>query len=191
MTVLDDVPYSSDDWSQRASTAETSYEAAGWTREGQLERFAAVLAALNPQPSELLVDYGCGTGALTEHLPADIDYLGYDSAAGMITRARADHPGRAFTIAEPSRADLIACIGTFNLPGGWSKERTWHTIRHLFDTTGCRAIAVSLYAGPDPRCLTYTESEIEQHGLIDFCSRYRRWRHNDILITHSRGSHAW
>ena len=64
----------------------------------------------------------------------------------------------------PHRFDLIACIGPFNLADHWSKQKTWHIIRWLWDNTGCRSIAVCLYSGDDKSCLRYDEEEIARCG---------------------------
>lgn len=180
LAVIENTPAA---WSERAAHAPTSLEAVGWTAAGQAERFAAVLDALQPQPGELLLDYGCGTGALSEFIYDGIDYVGVDWADGMIARAAAEHPGRRFTTAFPGHADLVACVGTFNLPGHWSKEHTWHAIRWLWDMTGCRSLAVSLYAGEDERCLIYTPREARRCARnLGYHAYVRHSRHNDLLL---------
>lgn len=148
------------------------------------------MSALNPKPGERLLDWGCGTGSLSELVPDGVMYHGFDWADGMVKRARGDHPGRSFSTHAPAAHepfDLVACVGPFNLPDGWSKQRTFATLRHLWDKTGCRALAVSLYAGSDPRCLIYTEAEAEA------CARDLSWdfeivrhRSNDLLMVSRR-----
>jgi len=177
-------------WSLRAHAFADPAEACGWSRASQRERFAFVLDALAPKPGERLLDYGCGTGALADLLPSDVDYLGFDWATGMVTRAAREHPGRTFTTFRPAgRFDLVACVGVFNLPGNWSKQHTFHTLRHLWDTTGCRALAASLYAGEDENCLSYTEDELDACGrTLAWDSRVVRIRHNDLLLVVRSGS---
>ena len=80
-------------WSVRAETP-AHWEACLWSREGQRARFQSVLAELEPMPGETLLDFGCGTGQLSEHVGGQVRYVGYDSAPGMVARARTDHPGR-------------------------------------------------------------------------------------------------
>lgn len=184
MTVLVEAVNTPAAWSERAASAATSWEAAGWTEDGQRARFDVVLWALDPQPGELLVDFGCGTGALADRLPSTVGYVGFDTAPGMVARARAEHPGRLFTSAEPGHADLVACVGTFNLPGG--KLETWATLRRLWDGTR-RALAVSLYAGDDDRCLVYTEDEARRFGASEsYFHQVTSWRSNDLLLVLSR-----
>lgn len=174
-------------WSARADMCASAAEACGWSAQSQRKRFAAVLARLQPVPGETLLDYGCGTGELAELVPAGVEYVGYDWASGMLVRAQRDHPGHRFQDWEPlGSVDVIACVGAFNLPGNWSKERTWHMARHLWD--GCRrALCLSLYAGDDPACLSYSEEDARRHleGL-SWRVAVERWRPNDIVVTVQR-----
>lgn len=176
-----------DAWSERAETFPDPWTACGWSRSGQADRFEAVLDALEPRPGESLLDYGCGTGELSEWVPRDVGYVGYDPAPGMVARAAADHHGRVFQNWEPLGGfDLVACVGPFNLPGHWSKLMTWAELRRLWERTG-RKLACSLYAGPDERCLSYTLDECVRFAAAE-CYRAwaHRWRHNDILIVLER-----
>jgi SAM-dependent methyltransferase len=158
--------------------------ACGWSAEGQRARHLAVVEALEPEPGDRLLDWGCGTGELCELLDEDVEYVGYDSAPGMILRAGKTHPGRKFQTWEPTAVcDLVACVGCFNLSDRWSKARTWHTLRHLWDTTSCRALAASLYAGDDPNCLSYTGAEAATCGAQLAASvTVDAIRTNDLLL---------
>lgn len=180
------IPNTPESWSERALLP-TAHEAALWSANGQQERFAAVLAALDPRPGETLLDYGCGTGGLSAFLDDRISYTGYDWAAGMLERAERDHPSATFTDKLPLRHfDLVACIGTFNLQDGWSKPLTWQTLRLLWKMTD-RALAASLYAGDDPDCIRYTESELLSLEMPDDPTRYvRQHRTNDLLLAYYR-----
>lgn len=173
-------------WSLRAETIAEPWEACGWSRGGQLVRHSCVVRALEPLPGECLLDYGCGTGELSMLIAGDVDYVGFDSAVGMVERAREQHalPGRAFVSTLPrGRFDVVACVGCFNLADGWDKQRTWHTLRHLWETTGCRAIAVSLYAGDDENCLRYECGEIRACGQqLAHDVRVERILPNDLLM---------
>jgi SAM-dependent methyltransferase len=174
-------------WSERAARCAEPWEACGWSEEGQRARFESVLWALDPRPRDCLLDFGCGTGELASLLADEVRYYGYDTAPGMIDRALEQHgqPERLFSIHWPhGHFDLVACVGPFNLPDNWSKERTWHTLRHLWDTTGCRTLAVSLYAGDDGKCLRYTEAEAERCARqLSWDSRVERILPNDLLLT--------
>jgi trans-aconitate 2-methyltransferase len=70
----------------------------------------AVIAWLNPQPGELIIDLGCGTGHLTAQLAAaGATPIGLDSSAAMIAEARRQFPqldfreadARSFTAERP------------------------------------------------------------------------------------------
>lgn len=188
MSVLERAVNTPAAWSERAAAAPTSWEAAGWTRLGQRERLRAVRFLLDLQVGETLLDFGCGTGALCEMLRPGVGYIGFDTAEGMIARARGEHPGRPqtrrFTLAEPDRFDAAACVGTFNLPG--SKASTWQTLRRLWDNTG-RVLVASLYAGTDERCLIYTQAEVEEFARSEsFYWRVLAWRSNDLMLILSR-----
>ena len=49
---------------------------------------------LRPSPGARILDVGCGTGAILDHLPADVDYVGYDLNPKYIEEARRRHRGR-------------------------------------------------------------------------------------------------
>ena len=83
-------------WTERAETFETPWQACGWSRQSQKERFERTLAALEPKAGETLLDFGCGTGELTNYLPAKVNYVGVDWAPGMLRRARQEHPKFTF-----------------------------------------------------------------------------------------------
>lgn len=175
-------------WSARARGAKTSAEACGWTEESQTLRFAKIVDALQPRTGERLLDFGCGDGELSRWLAEDVDYLGFDTADGMIQRAALEHPSRAFQTWEPTPIafDIVVVCGTLNLPGGWCRERTWATLRRLWDGTR-RCLAASLYAGDDERCLIYTEAECGRFAASEsFRWRVERWRPNDLLLVLDR-----
>ena len=101
--------------------------------ESQRLRFVQLLQILPADPRPVtLDDYGCGYGALLEHLRATgrtaVDYLGLDVAASMITAAHACHPADTTRFhlgaRSPRRADFAVASGIFNVrpgipPGQW------------------------------------------------------------------------
>lgn len=187
MTAVLGIENTPEGWGTRAS-APTAHEAAGWTRDGQLQRFARVLAAIGIQEGESLLDFGCGAGALVDHLPAGVDYVGYDWSTALIWRARADHSGVTFQDWEPiGEFDAIVCIGPFNLRDRWSKQHTWWRLRALAERTR-RVLAVCLYAGDDPECIHYELAECERFaaGVEARRRRVELWRRNDILVVIDR-----
>jgi len=171
-------------WSLRADAIEDSFAACGWTYQGQKERHAAVIRALGAEPGDRLLDWGCGTGDLSEWFSRDVNYVGYDSSTGMIIRAAREHPGRIFQSWWPTGIfDLVACVGPFNLPSPGGKQDTWHTIRHLWDTTFCRTLVVSLYSGGDENCVSYNGAECAAAGAQMGRASVDQIRHNDLLLT--------
>jgi trans-aconitate 2-methyltransferase len=100
-----------------------------------------VLAMLNPQAGETIIDLGCGTGHLTKAIAdAGAQAVGLDSSDSMVTQAQALYPdvpfrladARDFTVEEPVDAvfsnatlhwipqaeEVIACISKALKPGG-------------------------------------------------------------------------
>lgn len=184
MSVIENTP---NGWSARARY-ESALLAVGWTESGQADRFRAVLSHLDLKPGDRLLDFGCGVGSFASFLPANIDYLGYDSAWGMIERAKRDKPAASFVDGYPSgRFEHVVAIGCFNLPQNWSKPHTWHLLRHLWDTTGCRTLIASLYSGTDERCLSYTTDELERAGRnLGADVQVDAHRYNDLLLVACR-----
>ncbi|BAT51683.1 hypothetical protein NOS3756_06100 [Nostoc sp. NIES-3756] len=60
-----------------------------------------LLQLLNPQPSEFILDLGCGTGQLTEKIAQfGAEVLGVDNSATMIEKARQNYPHLHFEVAD-------------------------------------------------------------------------------------------
>jgi trans-aconitate methyltransferase len=77
-----------------------------WDATGYGERFGYVaqlaedlVALLDPQPGERIVDLGCGTGTLTAQIAArGADVLGVDADRAMVEAAREQHPELRFEV---------------------------------------------------------------------------------------------
>jgi SAM-dependent methyltransferase len=52
------------------------------------------------QKGERVLDVGCGVGDLLDHLPADVEYFGYDVNEDYIRLARERHPGRGVFLSQ-------------------------------------------------------------------------------------------
>lgn len=160
-------------WDERAAEPE-QWRASLWSEDSQRRRFFAVRELLaggkwwprtdtRMQPNDVLLDYGCGTGAFCELLPLSVEYVGYDWSPAMRARARRDYSPRGVIIddfdGEPA-FDYVVCIGPFNLKDGWSKERTFETVEELWGMTE-KAMVVSLYRGRrDPSMLVYSLADV-------------------------------
>jgi SAM-dependent methyltransferase len=91
--------------------------------EGQRLRFDVLLRVVEATSPFSLDDYGCGYGALFDHLSewqgARPDYLGIDISHDMIARARSSHPGEEDRFvdgaASPRVADYGVASGIFNV----------------------------------------------------------------------------
>lgn len=164
MTVAAKVRNTPEAWTERASEPE-SWRAAGWSERGQTQRFLAAVGHLNLRPGESLLDFGCGTGRLSEWVPAGVEYVGYDWSPGMVLAASAAHPEAGFTCVPPVRRfDAVAAVGPFNLRDNWSKEKTWNVLSDLWAGRVGGVLVVSLYRGTDTSCIRYAAGE-----LVGFC----------------------
>ncbi len=60
-----------------------------------------LLQLLNPQPGEVILDLGCGTGQLTAKIAqSGAEVIGIDSAVTMIDKARQNYPHLRFDVAD-------------------------------------------------------------------------------------------
>jgi SAM-dependent methyltransferase len=103
--------------------------------EGQRLRFEVLLRVVGTAVPYSIDDYGCGYGALFDHLSgghgAPADYLGMDVSEDMIARAKSSHPGheKRFVLgaSSPRTADYAVASGIFNVrleasAGDWSRH---------------------------------------------------------------------
>jgi hypothetical protein len=133
-------------------------------------------------PSGTLLDFGCGLGDFSSWVP-QVEYVGYDWAPGMVERAQKEHGSkrRRFTNEMPEgRFDVVVCIGPFNLPGSF--EETWETLGKLWSRSKY-CLAVCLYYGNDPSCLSYSPSCVA--SFADSKAEFwtlEKHRHNDLLM---------
>lgn len=98
--------------------------------ESQVLRFDQLLQVCGAERHVSINDYGCGYGALVDHLEArgfTARYCGYDVSEAMIAQARALHAGRPWCefVAEEAHlgsADYSVASGIFNVKLGFSDD---------------------------------------------------------------------
>lgn len=98
--------------------------------ESQLLRFEQLLSLVDSPAPFSIIDYGCGYGALAEHLIArddDFTYQGVDLSGEMLSIARLRHAEDArlkFVDREEQlrSADFVVASGIFNVRLGFSIE---------------------------------------------------------------------
>jgi SAM-dependent methyltransferase len=95
-----------------------------WNDErSQTIRFERLLEAVGEEEGFSINDYGCGYGALVDHLierGGDFRYTGYDISPAMVEEAARRHTGEShatFTddLAEMTPADFTVASGVFNV----------------------------------------------------------------------------
>ena len=161
--------------------------------DGQQLRFDNLLRILPVAPvATSLDDYGCGYGALLDHLRAigrpAVDYLGLDVSDPMIIEARGRHPEDAARFqhgaGSPRRADFAVASGIFNVRLEAS-DADW--AKHIVTTLDTMAAATT--RGFAFNCLTsYSDPPKRQAYLyygdpchyFDLCKR--RYSRNVALL---------
>ncbi len=74
-----------------------------------------VLDYLGLRPGQRVLDIGCGTGALLEQMPVDVEYVGFDVSQSYIERARARFGGRALFMCTSLQAADLSSFPPFDL----------------------------------------------------------------------------
>lgn len=145
-------------WDARASRHREPWLAAGWSEYGQTQRMQAVRSHLPLRRRDTVLDYGCGTGRFCEFLPANIDYLAYDTSPLMRARCQREHH-RATVLDDlgDRRFDHVVAIGPFNLAS--SQAAVFVQLEKLWER--CRmTLVASLYRGEDERCLRFDPADV-------------------------------
>ncbi|MEM7715267.1 MAG: class I SAM-dependent methyltransferase [Cyanobacteria bacterium P01_A01_bin.68] len=71
-----------------------------------------LLEILNPQPNEIILDLGCGTGQLTAKIAeSGAEVIGIDSASEMIEKAQKNYPQLKFQVADARNFELSQPFG--------------------------------------------------------------------------------
>jgi len=99
-----------------------------------------LIPLLNPQPDELILDLGCGTGHLTKTIAeSGARVIGIDSSPRMIDMARTSYPELEFHVADARNFSFTTPFDAI------FSNATLHWVRPPESVVGC--IAASLKAG--------------------------------------------
>jgi SAM-dependent methyltransferase len=154
------------------------------TAESQTTRFAQLLSVVSS--GGIVLDYGCGYGALVEHLPDPSDYVGYDISEEMISAARARYPGARFTSSEADLkpVDYVVASGIFNVKAG-AEEANWveyvAATLERFDGLAARGFAFNMLTSySDPPLMRRDLYYAEPLRWFDECKR--RYARNVALL---------
>ena len=151
--------------------------------ESQVLRFDRLLAVVDSSEPFSIIDYGCGYGALVDHLEMQgrtFEYRGFDISESMIESAKAQHGARKYCefVSDLSRlrpADYAVASGIFNVrlqtpDDAWLKYmlETIDTMARL-STRGFAFNVLTLYSDPEKRRpdLYYADPLF----LFDHCKR--------------------
>lgn len=141
--------------------------AAGWAYQAFQDALGArafhrrVATWLDVGPGQRVLDIGCGPAAILDHLPAGVEYHGFDDSAAYVAAARARHGSRGhFWQARVERTSL-ARLGRFD------RVLALGVLHHL-DDDGARALCDLAAAAldPDGMLLTYDPCWAAGQGVI-------------------------
>jgi SAM-dependent methyltransferase len=134
-------------WEARAKEGRDDCERVEQSRRAQRMRFEAFVLT-HELAGRSLLDVGCGTGDLLDHLRARgiaCDYLGTDLSPSMIERCRARFPDGKFEVADleswqPGRRfDYTVSIGIHNVRVPGARETLERGMRRQFELCGVAA----------------------------------------------------
>ena len=108
------------------------------TASSQELRFSRLLQLLNDGDAGSIIDFGCGYGALLDHVRASgrrVAYSGFDISETMIQAALGRHGAQVCFTADVSQlapADYVVASGIFNVKLGHAPDTWWdHVLQTL------------------------------------------------------------
>ncbi len=179
---------------------------------------AEVLELLDPKPGERIIDLGCGTGHLAQHLAEHgVAVVGVDASAEMIAKARQSYPGLRFEIADgrsfdvgaqfdavfsnaalhwmPEQERVFARVFTHLRPGGrfvfeMGGARNLLAIREALDHA-LHEIGAPLAAGNGSKTYLSVNQACAKLERAGFEVRHATWSERPTLLEGEQGLRNW
>jgi trans-aconitate methyltransferase len=132
------------------------------------EHGSDVVSLLDPDPSERVLDLGCGTGHLTREIAeTGSDVIGVDSSPEMVSAARTNHPDCRFVHADARRLPLEASFDAVfsNAALHWvdEQDRALSSVAAALEPGG-RFVAEMGGTGNVAAIVGALETELERRG---------------------------
>ncbi len=111
---------------------------------------------------ETLLEFGCGTGRLSDFVPTEVRYEGLDWSPEVIALARRRRPHGVFrcgSVSDLASHDWVVASGPFNYAKGWSKVRTAEAVSAMWEASR-RGIAFNALCVPADGRLHYGVDEL-------------------------------
>src|SRR5574340_538287 len=154
-------------------------------KAAQSVRFEQLTRIIDPSRHFSLIDYGCGYGAMLEHLRErgwDFTYWGYDELDAMISAARlkyGESPGAHFTtdLSAVPQCDYLVAGSIFNIkfdvPNDAWRDHTLTILRRMngLCTRGLSFDILTSYSDPDRMALRPDLYFADPLFYFDFCKR--------------------
>lgn len=178
------------DWNALARPDRSDFEIADCASSRSHDLRLKALLRLPILANDRVLDFGCGTGRLSDLLPAGVKYSGLDWSEAIVREARKRRPGVEFSVGDGSEmypAEWLVSSGVFNVSDGWSKELTASMIDRMCRMSS-RGIGVTVRCRPEKGRLHYTPQE-----MLEYIAGYR-WANvhvDNVYLEHDLCLTAW